>query len=100
MQALAARNLIVSTATPGDRRGVTLSLTREGTRFHARVLAFATDRNAALVSCLDKHEQRALDAILNKISTFIEIENAALSRGNARDAESAARKATTMRKTA
>jgi DNA-binding MarR family transcriptional regulator len=100
VSALVSRGLIAASATPGDRRGVTLSLTPEGARFHVRVLAFAVERNAALLSCLSKPEQRAFNAMLEKLATFIEVEHAALSFGNARDAETAARKATVERRTA
>ena len=98
--AIAKRGWLVSAVAPDDKRGLTLTLTRAGARFHARVLDFALERNAALLSCLDKHEQRALDGILQKISDFVEIEHAALMRGNARDAEITARRATVARQTA
>jgi DNA-binding MarR family transcriptional regulator len=98
--ALAGRGLIVSVVTPADRRGTTLEMTAAGRRFHSRVLAFAMERNEALLSCLDTRERHQLDAMLRKLMLFVEIEQAGLARGNARDAETAARKATAVRKLA
>lgn len=98
--ALAARGLVAAEATSGDRRGLTLSLTPEGSAFHARVIAFAMERNAALASCLAEHEVRALSAIIDKLTTYVEVEHAALAHGNAMEAENAARTATQRRKIA
>lgn len=98
--ALVKRGLIASSVNARDRRGVVLSLTARGTRFHERVLAFAAERNAALVSGLYAHERRTLDAILAKLAAYVEVEHAALARGNAREAEAAARKATSLGRTA
>lgn len=97
---LVSRRLVVSTAALDDRRAVTLSLSPEGESFHARVLDFVVRRNEALVSCLNDREQRDLDEILDKLAAFIEVEHAALSRGNARDAEAAARRATAAKEKA
>ena len=98
--ALIERGHIQSKVMPGDRRGVMLSLTPQGARFHAQVLAFAADRNAALLSKLDTFERRVLDIALQKLAAFVEVEHAALLRGTARDAETAARRATAGRRTA
>jgi DNA-binding MarR family transcriptional regulator len=97
---LVERGLVASASSPGNRRGVILSLTPQGAKFHERVLAFAHERNAALISCLEPHEMRALDTILRKLTTYVEIEHAALAHGHAWEAENKARKATLRRKTA
>lgn len=59
--------LITTTDDPGDGRRRILSLTATGAQRCADILPAAAAREAWYLEALDKHEQRQLDVILNKL---------------------------------
>ncbi len=88
---LVRRGWVTTGPQPGDRRTLILKLTAAGRARHDRILAFAAERNRAVLSILSRVEQQALDSILQKLTLFVEAEYGALDRGSARQAEQAAR---------
>jgi len=66
-QALVEQGLVRKAPSPTDGRGVVLTLTAEGERAYARVMAVVHQRNAAILSCLSAAECRQLDALLGRL---------------------------------
>ena len=93
--ALIERGWVRDTPSKTDRRTATLALTAAGKREHDRILAFATDRNRAVLSVLEPAEQRDFMRLVGKLTVFVEAEHAALARGSARAAEISAKDAAT-----
>ena len=65
---LANLGFIHTTINSGDARTVELSLTREGQKFHDKLIEFTTERNEAVVSVLTAQECEEFIRVLDKIS--------------------------------
>jgi len=62
---LCARNLLITTPSPDDRRQTLLSLTDEGRTIHQACIAFTDERNHSMASVLTAEEQKEFSRMLD-----------------------------------
>lgn len=66
-QSLVDRGLLTKQASPVDGRSVILSLTPQGKPLWEKVMALIGQRNAELLSCLNKSEQQQLQTYFERM---------------------------------
>lgn len=66
-QGLVEQGLVRKQASAADARAVVLTLTPKGERVWQRVMEVIERRNREIVACLDEHEKRQLDALLDRL---------------------------------
>ena len=72
-QSLAAKGLLRQTADPRDGRGRLLRLTRKGITTHAAIVPLAIKLEATLFDDLSRADMAALNRVLAKIATRVEM---------------------------
>lgn len=66
-QYLAEQGLIAKEDTPGDARGVALTLTPRGRKVWQQTMAFIDRRNQAIFGCLSRQEQELLGELFDRL---------------------------------
>ncbi len=66
-QSLVEQGLVQKAATPGDARGVALSLTPRGAKVWTRLQAVIARRNDEITACLSSNEREVLDDLLDRL---------------------------------
>lgn len=66
-QSLVDQGLVEKTASTTDRRGVVLTLTAGGDRVWQQVMGVIAQRNAEIVACLNREEQRHFEQLLDRL---------------------------------
>lgn len=66
-QYLAEQGLIAKEDTPGDARGVELTLTPRGRKVWQQTMAFIDRRNQAIFGCLSRQEQELLGELFDRL---------------------------------
>jgi DNA-binding MarR family transcriptional regulator len=78
---LVARKLLTSAADPGDRRKVSLKLTKAGHEKYVRLLHALSSWDTVLLKCLSAKQVAMLDEIVQRIEARIDQVNAELESG-------------------
>ena len=80
-QSLAAKGLLRQSADPSDGRGRLLRLTRKGNTTHAAIVPLATRLESTLFDDLSRADMAALNRVLTKIATRVEMIGASAEDG-------------------
>jgi DNA-binding MarR family transcriptional regulator len=65
---LTKRRIVLREAHPGDGRGISLTLSRNGKKLYEGLIRAAGERDAAFRNCLTKNERAAFERVLAKLA--------------------------------
>ena len=65
---LTKRRIVLREAHPGDGRGISLTLSKNGKKLYEGLIRAAGERDAAFRNCLTKGEREAFERVLGKLA--------------------------------